>query len=206
VLDPQGGAALRRWIDLPERDPMNNLNLLLLKLFFGDYGDPAAVLALVERYRDQTAEHLDALRTVDAEAVFVAPEQLPRLTLRFGLAAVKAQLDWANAILPDLRARLPPADRAHARRADHPQPKGMLMHEATAVETPYGRYITTDGWFVLNLSDALAVQNEQKGGASYPLESQEHPFTSSGCTSGFCPQASPTRSTTPKVPSGASQF
>ncbi len=116
-LTPQGRAALRRWIDLPERDPMNNLNLLLLKLFFGDYGDPAAVLALVERYRDQTAEHLDALRTVESEAVFVAPEQLPRLTLRFGLAAVKAQLDWANAILPDLRARLP-ASRSRSRQAD----------------------------------------------------------------------------------------
>jgi DNA-binding PadR family transcriptional regulator len=115
-LTGQGRAALRRWIDLPERDPMNNLNLLLLKLFFGDYGDPAAVLALAERYRDQTAEHLDALRTVDAEAVFVAPEQLPRLTLRFGLAAVKAQLDWVNAILPDLRARLP-ASRSRSREA-----------------------------------------------------------------------------------------
>jgi DNA-binding PadR family transcriptional regulator len=112
-LTRQGRAALRRWINLPERDPMNNLNLLLLKLFFGDYGDPAAVLALVERYRDQTADHLDALRTVDAEAVFVAPERLPRLTLRFGLAAVQAQLDWANAILPDLRARLP-ANRSQA--------------------------------------------------------------------------------------------
>jgi uncharacterized cupin superfamily protein len=58
--------------------------------------------------------------------------------------------------------------------------KGNAMHEATTVETPYGRYITTDGWFVLNLSDALALQNEQKGGASYPLESQEHPFASFG--------------------------
>jgi DNA-binding PadR family transcriptional regulator len=115
-LTARGRAALRRWIDLPERDPMNNLNLLLLKLFFGDYGDPAAVLALVERYRDQSAEHLDALRTVDAEAVFVAPEQLPRLTLRFGLTAVKAQLDWANAILPDLRARLP-SSPSHSREA-----------------------------------------------------------------------------------------
>jgi len=54
------------------------------------------------------------------------------------------------------------------------------MHEATAVETPYGRYITTDGWFVLNLSDALAVRNEHKGGVLYPLESQEEPFASFG--------------------------
>jgi uncharacterized cupin superfamily protein len=54
------------------------------------------------------------------------------------------------------------------------------MSEATAADTPYGRYITTEGWFVVNLSEALAVSNEQKGGASYPLESQEHPFTNFG--------------------------
>jgi uncharacterized cupin superfamily protein len=36
--------------------------------------------------------------------------------------------------------------------------------------------ITSDGWFVLNLTDALAVRNERKGGAVYPLESQESPF------------------------------
>lgn len=42
------------------------------------------------------------------------------------------------------------------------------MSEATSVETPFGRYITSDGWFVLNLQDALAVRNEEKGGATYP--------------------------------------
>jgi DNA-binding PadR family transcriptional regulator len=106
-LTPRGCAALRRWIELPEPDPMNNLNVLLLKLFFGDYGDPAALVALMERFRDQTAGHLDALRAVETEAVFVAPEDLPRLTLRFGLTSVAAQLEWANGILPDLMARLP---------------------------------------------------------------------------------------------------
>jgi uncharacterized cupin superfamily protein len=52
----------------------------------------------------------------------------------------------------------------------------MPVNEAGATETPYGRYITSDGWFVLNLGDALAVRNQEKGGATYPLESREHPF------------------------------
>jgi DNA-binding PadR family transcriptional regulator len=106
-LTRSGRSALRLWLDRPEPDPMNNPNTLLLKLFFGDYGDPAALVALMERYRDQQAGHLDALRAVEAHAVFVAPEELPRLTLRYGLIGVKAQLDWADSILPDLRARLP---------------------------------------------------------------------------------------------------
>ena len=54
------------------------------------------------------------------------------------------------------------------------------MNEATAAETPYGRYITSEGWFVLNLDQALAVSNEHKGGASFPLEPREHPFSDFG--------------------------
>ena len=56
----------------------------------------------------------------------------------------------------------------------------MSVKEAHSEETPYGRYITSDGWFVLNLGDALAVRNEAKGGASYPLEPQEQPFRDVG--------------------------
>jgi uncharacterized cupin superfamily protein len=52
----------------------------------------------------------------------------------------------------------------------------MPVDEASVEETPYGRYVTSDGWFVLNLADALAVRNEEKGGVTYPLESRDHPF------------------------------
>ena len=48
----------------------------------------------------------------------------------------------------------------------------MPVNEASAEETPYGRYVTSDGWFVLNLADALAVRNDEKGGAMYPVEPQ----------------------------------
>jgi uncharacterized cupin superfamily protein len=56
----------------------------------------------------------------------------------------------------------------------------MPVEEASSEETPYGRYITSDGWFVLNLEHALAVRNEEKGGATYPLEPQEPPFRDVG--------------------------
>ena len=52
----------------------------------------------------------------------------------------------------------------------------MPVDEASSEETPYGRYVTSEGWFVLNLADALAVRNEEKGGAMYPLEPREAPF------------------------------
>jgi uncharacterized cupin superfamily protein len=56
----------------------------------------------------------------------------------------------------------------------------MPVKEASSEETPYGRYVTSEGWFVLNLADALAVRNEEKGGAVYPLESQEPSFRDVG--------------------------
>ena len=56
----------------------------------------------------------------------------------------------------------------------------MPVKEASSAETPYGRYITSDGWFVVNLADALAVRNEETGGVTYPLEPRELPFTDFG--------------------------
>jgi len=54
------------------------------------------------------------------------------------------------------------------------------MKEARLDETPYGRNPAEEGWFVLNLGDALAVRNEEKGGATYPLEPEAGPFTGFG--------------------------
>ena len=56
----------------------------------------------------------------------------------------------------------------------------MPVPEARSEETPYGRYVTSDGWFVLNLADALAVRNAEKGGATYPLEARAAPFADFG--------------------------
>ena len=56
----------------------------------------------------------------------------------------------------------------------------MSVKEAVSEETPYGRYVTSDGWFVHNLSNALAVRNEEKGGALYPIEPREAPFADVG--------------------------
>ena len=67
----------------------------------------------------------------------------------------------------------------------------MPVNEASSEETPYGRYITSDGWFVLNLGEALAVRNDEKGGATYPLESREHPFRDVGARITVLPPGQP---------------
>jgi hypothetical protein len=48
----------------------------------------------------------------------------------------------------------------------------MPVNEASVEETPYGRYVTSAGWFVNNLPNALALRNEEKGGATYPIGSR----------------------------------
>ena len=55
------------------------------------------------------------------------------------------------------------------------------MDEAKLEETPYGKNPASgDGWFVLNLADALAVRNEVKGGAVIPLEPRGGQFKDFG--------------------------
>ena len=67
----------------------------------------------------------------------------------------------------------------------------MPVNEASSEETPYGRYVTSDGWFVLNLADALAVRNEEKGGVTYPLEARDHPFRDVGVRITVLPPGEP---------------
>ena len=57
----------------------------------------------------------------------------------------------------------------------------MPVDEAQLEDTPYGRNpASEEGWFVLNLADALAVRNEEKGGAIIPLEPRGGPFEDFG--------------------------
>jgi uncharacterized cupin superfamily protein len=56
----------------------------------------------------------------------------------------------------------------------------VAAEEAEVQDTPYGRNPAAEGWFVLNLGDALAVRNDVKGGAVYPLEPEGEPFTGFG--------------------------
>ena len=51
-----------------------------------------------------------------------------------------------------------------------------MTDEARIDDTPFGLHVGSEGWFVLNLGDALAVRNEEKGGARFVVEGREAPF------------------------------
>jgi uncharacterized cupin superfamily protein len=67
-------------------------------------------------------------------------------------------------------------DVVHQLACDPKEYRMPPVDEARSQDTEYGRFITSDGWFVLNLGGALAVRNDEKGGAMYPLEPREAPF------------------------------
>ncbi len=113
----RGRSILKAWVNTIDQDPLNNRGAFLLKLFFGDSGNPECLVAHVERYHQLAAEKLAALQAIDAESDWTAPEELPRITLRQGLAGIESQLRWAEETLPQLRAR---ASSAHV--SAEPQP------------------------------------------------------------------------------------
>ena len=101
----RGGATLAAWINTIDANPFDERGVFLLKLFFGDQGDPEQLVRHVELFRDQAKSRLAALRTVQSHEWTESDEELPRMTLRQGLAGTAAQLRWAQEVLPELQAR-----------------------------------------------------------------------------------------------------
>jgi DNA-binding PadR family transcriptional regulator len=103
-ITPRGRAALTDWINTIDESPLENRGVLLLKLFFGEHGDPDRLVAHLERFREQAIAKLATLEKLDHQPA-TPGEELPRMTLRQGLIGTAAQLRWAEEVLPQLRAR-----------------------------------------------------------------------------------------------------
>jgi len=100
-----GRAALRDWIDTIDENSLENRGVLLLKLFFGEHGDPQRLVEHLERFRDQARRKLAVLGQIEADSPPSPSDELPLMTLRQGLIGTRAQLRWAEEVLPGLRAR-----------------------------------------------------------------------------------------------------
>src|SRR4051812_27184561 len=97
-ITPAGEQALRRWLDSPE--PISGVarDGLLLKLFFGNYGDAASLRGQVaerKRAAEQKLAELEEIeRTIDTDGDF-----FPYLTLLHGLQLTRATIAWVNRVL-----------------------------------------------------------------------------------------------------------
>jgi PadR family transcriptional regulator AphA len=89
-----GTAALKAWLGVPV-DPEPGHNVLLLKLFFGGYGEPETMLEHV-RARRRSAEQLKGeLLELEARASSSPEDRFPALTRRYGLEYAEALIRWA---------------------------------------------------------------------------------------------------------------
>ena len=115
-ITPRGREALEAWINTLDADPLGNRGVLLLKLFFGDFGDPARLVAHLEKFREQAASSLATFRKIEADEPGTPNDELPLMTLRQGVTLSEAHLRWAEEILPELQARVHRAAPVSTRR------------------------------------------------------------------------------------------
>lgn len=104
-ITPKGRAALRAWLDEVDPHPFDARGVFLLKLIFGDHGDPARLMQRAERFRDQVAGRLRELREIAESEAPHDPHDLGWMTLQQGLTVGAAHVRWVEEILPRLRQR-----------------------------------------------------------------------------------------------------
>jgi DNA-binding PadR family transcriptional regulator len=103
-ITKRGEEAFRAWLEEPvagygPRSPF------LLKVFFGDYMSREALVAHLERRREEAAQELAEYRMIEERIRGVERSYFGYVTLRLGLAEARAWIRWANEILRELERR-----------------------------------------------------------------------------------------------------
>ena len=101
-----GTQALRAWLDRVDAIEPEDRDGVLLKLFFGAFGDPEAGRRQLLDYRERVAGRLGTYReieaTFDGETGAAARHRLQ--SVRLGIALMQASLAWADETLRELAA------------------------------------------------------------------------------------------------------
>jgi DNA-binding PadR family transcriptional regulator len=100
-LTETGTATLREWLDRVEPIEPEDRDGVLLKVFFGAFGDPEAGRRQLLDYRRRAADRLATYREI--EGTFDdehGPAAMQRLqSLRLGIALMEATLSWVDETL-----------------------------------------------------------------------------------------------------------
>jgi PadR family transcriptional regulator, regulatory protein AphA len=94
----RGREALRDWIASTPPPPDPSRNALLLKVFFGDLADPAAVLEQVRARREDAEELKAELDRIDEGSTGQDGDFYPALTRSYGHHWADAIIGWAKEV------------------------------------------------------------------------------------------------------------
>jgi len=115
-ISDAGTAMLREWLDSVEAIEPEDRDGVLLKLFFGAFGDPDAGRRQLSDYRGRVEQRLatycEIEATFEGERGAAAVRRLQ--SLRLGIALMEASLAWAD---ETLAALAPASDAARGTRA-----------------------------------------------------------------------------------------
>jgi DNA-binding PadR family transcriptional regulator len=93
-LTTTGREVFEAWLN--DSAKSQHRDVLLLKLFFGHFGDPRALLAQVERLREEKEAELEDF-TRHGTASLEGPDgQFRAMTIACGLALAEATINWAD--------------------------------------------------------------------------------------------------------------
>lgn len=104
-LTEDGWQALREWFARPA-EYAKPRNELLLRVFFGEFTEPAALAREIERFRSRSAANLDLLRHVTRELAASQGERARYwlLTADYGVRVMEALVAWCDDALRVLDA------------------------------------------------------------------------------------------------------
>jgi PadR family transcriptional regulator, regulatory protein AphA len=104
-LTPAGRRALRQWLTTVEID--DESDIYLLKIFFGRQAPRAALIGQVAAFRDASAARLKRYEELDRRLARDEDNALPLQVLAHGLLRTRATVEWADALLTELRRMEP---------------------------------------------------------------------------------------------------
>jgi hypothetical protein len=102
-ITPSGRDELQRWLDESEVVPDVLKSVFLLKLFFGGGTSPEVLIGQLEARFNQMEERLLQYEEIENEIKDRGDWLFPYLTLGYGMAHVRAEIEWIGSAIDLLR-------------------------------------------------------------------------------------------------------
>jgi PadR family transcriptional regulator, regulatory protein AphA len=104
-ITKKGERAFRAWLEEPIDEGAGSRSPFLLKVFFGRKMSKEALVAHIERRREEAARELAEYREIEERIRDDEASYYGYVTLRWGLAQTRAWIRWADEILGELAER-----------------------------------------------------------------------------------------------------